>query len=152
MKLRIEIADDLPEDEVYIRCRAVTDEISRLQRVIQGAAHKVELQLYIGDTEYYVSPEKILFFETADGKVSAHTRDRMYYTDTKLYELEALLPYTFVRVSKSCILNSAHVASLSHSLTGSAEATFFNSYKKAYISRMYYKILKEKIYETRIAK
>lgn len=78
MKLRIEIADDLPEDEVYIRCRAVTDEISHLQRVIQGAAHKVELQLYIGDTEYYVSPEKILFFETADGKVSAHTRDRMY--------------------------------------------------------------------------
>ena len=38
MKVRIEIADDLTESEIIIRCKEIDDEIGRLQRTISETA------------------------------------------------------------------------------------------------------------------
>ncbi len=149
MKLRIEI-DDALEDEIIIRSRSFNDEVRRLQNAIESVTGNSELVLTKGDDEYFLPISDILFFETADGRIAAHTANEMYFSEEKLYKLEELLPRYFVRVSKSCILNSAKVDSLRKGLTGSAEAYFRGSFKKAYISRMYYKILKDTIYETRL--
>ena len=152
LKLRIEISDELP-DEVVIRCSKMTDEVLRLKGAFESVTGGTELTLSMGDSEYFVPTDDILFFETDDGKVAAHTADRMYYTEEKLFELEKMLPPTFMRVSKSCILNSAKVTSLTkNSLTGSAEVTFAASRKKTYVSRMYYRSLRNLIYETRLSK
>lgn len=155
MKLRIEMSDDLPCDEVIIRCKNADERVRRLQNafseIIDGRGGS-ELVLTIGDMEYFVPVSDILFFETESGKVAAHTSEKMYFSESKLYELEKILPRSFVRVSKSCVLNSAKVVSISKSLTGSSEVLFANSYKKAYVSRLYYKILKDLIYETRLSK
>ena len=35
MKLRIEMEDNLAEDEIIIRCRAITPEIMQLQTILQ---------------------------------------------------------------------------------------------------------------------
>ncbi len=152
MKLRMEISDDLP-DEVVIRCGRMTDEVMRLRSAFEAVIGGTELTLKSGDSEYFVPTDDVLFFETDDGKVAAHTADRMYYTEEKLFELEKMLPPSFIRVSKSCILNSAKVTSLTrNSITGSAEATFASSRKKTYVSRMYYRSLRNLIYETRLSK
>jgi len=74
----------------------------------------------------------------------------MYFTDKKLYELERLLPSTFMRVSKSCILNVAEIASIDRNLTGASEVTFRNCGKKVFVSRIYYKVLREKIEQMRL--
>lgn len=37
MKLRIELAKDMDEDEVIIRCRSVSEEVKLLQNLIKGA-------------------------------------------------------------------------------------------------------------------
>lgn len=152
MKLRIEISDDCP-DEVVIRCRTVGDEVRRLQTAFESALGEgAELVLSVGETEYFVPVASVLFFETENGRITVHTSDRMYYSDSKLYELEKTLPRSFVRISKSCIANSAKISSISHGFTGPGEVLFSGSDKKVYVSRMYYKILKETIYETRIVK
>ena len=152
VKLKIEISDDMP-DEVIIRCRKMTDEILRLRGAFESVMGGTEKTLTLGDAEFFVPTNDILFFETDDGKVAAHTSDRMYYTEEKLFELEKTLPPYFIRVSKSCILNSAKVSSLArNSITGNAEACFSSSRKKAYVSRMYYRSLKNLIYETMLAK
>ena len=129
------------------------DEIRKLQNAItRVTASGASLPLYIGDTEYFIPVSDILFFETEGDKVAAHTDSGMYYTDKKLYELEKVLPDSFVRASKSCILDSAKVSSVSNNLTGSGEVQFANSRKKTYVSRMYCKSLRDTIYETRISK
>ena len=51
-----------------------------------------------------------------------------------------------MRVSKSCILNTAAVRALTHNITGSGEVTFDGCEKKVYISRAYFKVVKEKIH------
>lgn len=79
MKIRIEREEGLAEDEVVIRCRSLTDEIIRVQNAVSAAvAAKQNLVLYKADTEYYVPLTDILFFETEQNGINAHTRDNVY--------------------------------------------------------------------------
>lgn len=152
MKFRIEIDEDLPE-EIVLRAPAVTEEISRLQTAIaQALSQKAEIALSIGEREYYVPCGEILFFETADRRVSAHTAEHMFFSNLKLCEPEELLPRTFVRASKSCLVNTSQISSINHSLTGASEILFKRANKKVYASRMYYKLVHDTIEETRLRK
>ncbi len=76
----------------------------------------------------------------------------MYYTEYKLYELEKLMTPTFVRISKSCIINVNKISAIHRSITGASEVSFNNTDKKVYVSRAYYKILKDRLYEMRFGK
>ena len=152
MKIRIEIAEDAPE-EVIIRCRERTEEVKLIESVVENILKGgSELALCLGNREYYVEKSEILFFETFDGKVYAHTKDRIYQTDYKLFQLEDLLPSYFVRISKSAIANVRKISSLGRELTGNGEITFKGCDKVAYFSRGYYKILRDKIEEVRFRK
>jgi len=91
----------------------------------------------------------ILFFETDDSKVYAHTKDNFFEVKFKLYELEDIIPHHYCRISKSAIINIRAIYALEKSFSGSGTASFLNSKKEVHISRLYYKILKEKLREMR---
>lgn len=151
MKVRIEINENSKdEDEVIIRCSKLEERIQRVYDTVmditKGSKH---LMLYQGNVDYYVSLDGILFFETSDHCISAHTVDRVYETTYRLYELEELLPGNFMRVSKSTILNLNHIYSISRNLTSSSEIQFLNSHKQVFVSRHYYKSLKLRLEEKR---
>jgi DNA-binding LytR/AlgR family response regulator len=150
VKVRIEISDD-GEEEVVIRARTLSDEVRRISDAVRKASGgEATLALSDGESEYFVPVDSLLFFETDEGHTTAHTADRMYYTSRKLYELEAILPRTFARVSKSCVVNTAAISSIKRNPVGASETHFTDSYKKVYISRSYYKAVRELIEETRI--
>ena len=153
MKLRIEISDDCITDEVIIRCKEKDEIVNRLSAAFSEiVGRETQLALFDGSSEYYVPMRGILFFESDGRRVTAHTADRSYYSDRRLCELEKILDRCFFRVSKFCIVNSSKINAISKSIPGSGEATFYGSEKKAYVSRAYYKALKEFIYETRVVK
>ncbi len=152
MKLRTEISSHLSadEEEIVISCKERSSKIMLLESLIENVINEeAELVLTLQDAEYYVPKKSVLFFETYDGRVTAHTADAMYYTEYKLYELEKIMPSFFVRVSKSCILNTLAVSSIRRNLAGASEVYFKGSTKKVYASRSYYKQLKDRIYEMR---
>lgn len=151
MKIRIELEENLSEDEVVIRCQSLTDEIKQIQNAIASvASEKQNFILYKEDTEFYVALEDILFFETETNCLSAHTRDDVYQAKYRLYELEELLPTYFLRVSKSSIVNVREIFSIQkNNLSTTSVAAFENSHKQVYVSRHYVKTLKEKIMEVR---
>lgn len=152
MKLKTEISD-VGEAEIIIRCNERTDRIKNIESMLEAFIQQGEdMVLMLGDTEYYISKKEILFFETEEGKVAAHTLNRMYYTEYKLYELEKLMPPTFVRISKSCIININKISAIHRNITGASEVLFNNTDKKVYVSRAYYKILKDKLNEMRFGK
>ena len=147
MRFRTEMREGA-DDEVVIICAERNEKIKRLERVIESTlGGDGEMILSLGDVEYFVPKKDVLFFETSSGKIAAHTRERMYYTACTLLGLEAMLPDSFMRVSKSCIVNVAEICAISHALTGNGEILFRDSEKRVYVSRGYYKALKEKIYE-----
>lgn len=150
-KVRIEIEPGLEAEEVIIRCSTLTPEIANLQRLAETGSLPLQnriLPVILGETEYFLPINELLFFEAADGRTAVHTVDRMYYTEKTLRDLADELPSNFVRVSKSCILNVRSVSSLKRSLTGVSEVTFAHSSKKAFVSRMYYKPFRERLLET----
>ncbi len=150
-KVRIEIDPDGAE-EVVIRCRNATPSVFALKAAIESGSadgQAKELALQLGEEEYFVELSRILFFESADNRVTAHTDNRIYYTDMKLYELEKMLPNTFMRVSKGCVINLEAVQWLRRELTGPCRVGFTGSTKQAYVSRMYYRPFREKLEETR---
>ncbi len=151
MKIRIEICDE-GEEEIILRCKSYDERIKQVEGALNGIVKsRRELTLYIGNTEYYVSISDILFFETQNGRVYAHTPDRMYTASYKLFELENMLPSSFVRISKSSIANVMRISSLSRELVGNGEISFYKTEKKTYFSRAYYKILKDRIEEIRFS-
>ena len=125
------------------------DNGQRSNRVDNGqrAEADTRLSLKLGGQEHLIAPEQILFFESEDGKVAAHTAGRIYRTEKKLYELEEQLPKYFMRVSKACVLNLKAVSWLKREFTGPCRVGFAGSDKQAYVSRMYYKPFREKLDE-----
>lgn len=153
MKIKIEIDETLAEDEAVIRCARLSDEVRAVQKAIsEVTAVSQGLELYQGTTEYFIPLEEILFFETEGNLVMAHTREDIYQTRYKLYELEELLPGSFLRVSKSAILNTRCIYSLTRNLAASSVASFENCPKQVFVSRNYYKVLVEKLKEKRLGR
>ena len=148
MKFKLEIDDSLPEDEITIRCSQYFDQIQQIQNYLaEMNDSKPHFEFYKGNEEFFLSIDDILFFETNEENVYAHTKDDSFRTRMRLYELENILPKYFVRISKSSILNSLHVHSVDRKLNTASLVQFKDTHKEVYVSRLYYKFLKEKMKE-----
>ncbi len=151
MKVRIEIETDLADTEVIVRCNKIDEQILQLQKVLTEMKNaSKQLTFYKNDTEYYLPLTKVLFFDTESGSISAHTANEVYQVKYKLYELEELLPGYFMRVSKSTILNTYQVYSITKNITAASTVTFEKSHKQVYVSRNFYKSLKLRLEEKRL--
>jgi Response regulator of the LytR/AlgR family len=150
MKIRVELDNEIKENEVIIKCNELNEEVRNIQIVLgELLSQKKHITFYKGETEYYLSLEEILFFETEESGICAHTINNIYNVKYKLYELEELLPGYFMRVSKSTILNTNHIYSITKSISSSSRVEFQNTHKQVYVSRYYYKPLKIKLLEKR---
>lgn len=151
MKITVEIDDSLAEEEVTIRCRELSDEVIAMQkRISEALMTEMKFPVAKGDMEYYLLLSEIYFFETADSAVAVHTRGGIYETKLKLYELEELLPGSFLRVSKSTILNTGHIRAIHKNIAGASEVEFVGTNKRAFVSRSYFKLLTNKLEEKRL--
>ena len=150
MKVIIDIDENCIENQVIIKCQSFSDEIAVLQKSINNSlSEDIKFELYKDNKNFYIDATDILFFETDCDVVKAHTKDDIFETKYRLYELEKILPWTFCRISKSAILNVKKVYAITKNITASSEVEFKDSYKHVFVSRGYYKPLKNKIDEMR---
>lgn len=150
MKIRIEIDESLKEEEIIIRSPELNEKIRSIQEAVSEAADRERKMTFLkGETEYYLPISEILFFETGDGEIHAHTSSDMYRIKYRLYELEEMLPGFFMRVSKSTILNTKRIYAMNRSVTTSCVVHFQNTHKQVYVSRYYYKPLRNRLEEKR---
>lgn len=148
MKVRIEVADDLSEDEVLIRCGQVDESIRKLYRLLlEQTKGNPQITFYKQNQEFYFPLDDVLFFETSGEHVYAHTADDAFLIRNRLYELEQLLPITFVRAAKSTIVNVRRIYSVTKNLTSSSRIQFVGSLKEVYASRYYYRELQRRLQE-----
>ena len=149
MKIRIEIDDSISETEVVIRCRELDGNTAKIQQAVSDLSQTANITFYKNHVEYYLPLEKVLFFETGESVINAHTANDIFTIKNKLYELENILPNSFVRVSKSTILNIKHIYSIERNLTSASIVQFSGTHKQVYVSRSYYKSLKQRLDERR---
>lgn len=151
MKIRIELEENLQEEEIVIRCRELTEEVLQIQKaIVEKEKEFQDILLFKDKTEYYYPLKEILFFETQGDMVYAHTKTESFSTEFKLYALEDFLPDSFLRISKSTIVNLEQIYSITRNVTASSEIKFWDTHKQAYVSRNYYKQLRTKLEEKRM--
>jgi len=151
MKVQIDIYEDLKDLEVIIKCATINDTVLTLQKyLLEISKEKNHLIFYQNEKEFYFSINQILFFETSENGIAAHTKNDIYQVHHKLYELEEMLPAYFMRVSKSTILNTHEIYSITKNITSSSKVEFHNTHKVVYVSRNYYKSLKNNLHDSRL--
>ena len=148
MKIRIELVNDLAEDEVLIRCGRVDDTIQKIhQYILEQSLLGTKITFYKENQEFYFPLDDVLFFETEGEHIYAHTTNDAYRIKYRLYELEKILPKNFVRAAKSTIVNIIQVYSITRNLTASSLVQFIDSHKQVYVSRYYYQELRLRLSE-----
>ena len=143
MKITIIAPSPGEEDEIIFRCHTLTDEMKQLiYRLEHG-----DMRL-IGYDENGICPleaSDVYYFEATDNKVFACCKKDVYEVREKLYQLEELLvSFSFMRASKSMILNLDKIRHLSPAFGGRFEALLENN-EKVIISRQYVPVLKERL-------
>ncbi|WP_025023464.1 LytTR family DNA-binding domain-containing protein [Companilactobacillus nodensis] len=145
MKIRVDVSSDYPEREIIIKSPLDDDELKKLVKQIKIIQNELsQINGYIGETVYSLELKNILFFETNDRNVYAHTVNNAFLIHYRLYELEEKLPDNYLRISKSSILNLNEISSLTRSVTGNL-VQFKNTYKTLYVSRRFLKDLKNSL-------
>lgn len=144
--MRIERDPSLGTDEIVIRAgegNALADAL--LAYAQAQASRPASIPLYKNKEEVFLPPDAILFFESGNDSLSAHTADDVFRVKARLYELEQSLPGEFVRISKSAIVNVRQIISVDRNFSSSALISFQGSHKQVYASRMYYKQLRQRL-------
>lgn len=147
MKIKVEINPDMDEDEILITASQMSEHVIAAVNYLKEQSSKTSiLTLTNQDQEYFIPCHRILFFETQEDVVVAHMDQQALETKYRLYELESLLPKSFVRISKSAIVNIDHIYSIERNISTSC-VFFDHSDKVVYVSRRYFQPLKQKLIE-----
>ena len=149
LKIKLEINPDCKETEVTIYAAKMNAEIEKLYKMLQdGEKNLNQIEGFKDNISYYLDLSEILFFETDSKVVMAHTAKNAYQVKYKLYELEEILGSNFMRVAKSTILNLDQIHAITRSISN-CQIQFQNSYKTVYVSRHYYRDLRNRLNERR---
>lgn len=143
MKIIIEEITNINETEIIVKCKERTDDIDNIvdtlklfDKTISGKKDK---------ETYIIKPADIFYFDSANDKVFCYTKDDVYETNYKLYEIEQIFQKsTYLRVNKNIVLNINKIKSFKSSFNGRIEATLLNG-EMVEISRNYVPALKQKL-------
>jgi len=150
VRFRIEFIPAEADEEIVLRCRTLDENVKKQCEVIEAMLdNKPTIVYYKENAEFYLPSSEMLFFETDGETVYAHTADDMFKVNYRLYELETMLPTDFLRISKSTIANTSKILSLSKNLSPAVVVQFSNTHKHVYVSRFYFKNLKQKLSKRR---
>lgn len=143
MKIQINEEPDRIETEVIINCREANGQILKM-----AASMRVYDRKLTGSREgatYILDAEKILYIDTADRRTFFYTRNGVYETSMKLYELEERLAGSdFFRASKSAIVNFNQIRSMRPDF-GGRMLLVMNNGERLLVSRQYVPVIREKL-------
>ena len=134
----------IPENEpetVEIRYHWITDEIQEIVSFVKSRQGQLSATR---DGQRFEVPVMDLFYaESVDDRVFLYTASDSYEIRMKLYELEDLLKSkSFLRISKSMIVNLMKISSVRPALNGRFSAVLKNG-EEIIISRKYVPELKQ---------
>lgn len=143
--MKIEIMEEISCEETQIKivCSHMDSSILKILAMLQAFDRKIT-GIKGGET-YLLEARDILYIDTADKKTFFYTKDEVYETPFRLYELEERLETAeFIRVSKSALVNFAKVRSLRPDMGGRMRLTIENG-EVVIASRQYVPVIKGKL-------
>ena len=127
------IIDKEKDEEVVATVHERYPLIDEIEALI--SKHTDRIPGYAGDDIKMLSVSEIECVTVLDGKTYAiDSRNRKYRLKHRLYELEAQLPPSFIRINKSTLANENRLDRFAVTYAGSVDAIFKCGYSE-YVSR-----------------
>ena len=141
MQTRItKIGKDQPE-YIEIHCYRISDEVREIIAFVKS--RQGQLTGTADDRQYEIAVSDVFYIESVDNKTFIYTKNKVYETRQKLYELEEILKEKrFLRVSKSTLLNLMKVSAIKPALNSRFTAELFSG-EQVIITRKYVPELKK---------
>lgn len=141
MQTKITKIDRDKPELLEIHCHFVSDEVREIVTFVKS--RQGQLTATADERQYEVAVSDVFYIESVDNRNFIYTKDKVYETRQKLYELEdALSEKHFLRVSKSVLLNLMKVSSIKPALNSRFTAVLFSG-EQVVISRKYVPALKK---------
>ena len=132
MKFKL-IIDNEKDEEVVATVHHRTALIDEIEALI--FKHTDRIPGYTEDDIKMLSVSEIECVTVQDGKLYAiDSRNQQYRLKGRLYELEAVLPSSFIRINKSALANEKALDRFAVTYTGAVDAVFKCGYRE-YVSR-----------------
>lgn len=140
MKIIIEYKED-NDLEVVIRCNKVDDNVKKIMSLLEDDKFIIGK---LNNRSYQIMINDIYYIEANEDRVFLYCKDKVYETNLRLYELENKLETcSFIRISKTNLLNLNKLDNVKALLNGRYEAMLINN-EKLIISRHYVSGFKKK--------
>ncbi len=141
MQTKITRIDKNKPEMLEIHCHCISDEVREIVAFVKS--RQGQLTGTADERQYEIAVSDIFYIEAVDNKTFLYTKDRVYETRQKLYELEEmLLGKHFLRVSKSTLLNLMKVSAIKPALNSRFTAVLFSG-EQVVITRKYVPELKK---------
>ncbi len=142
MKINIIIDSSFEEAEITVKAAAIDENLKMLLDRFQSQNSKLTGRC--DDKIFVITNDMIYYIESVDEKTFVYSKNKVYESDYKLYQIENMLPQAdFVRISKNCILNIKKLSSVRPLLNGKMEV-FLNNGETQIVNRHYLKDFKSK--------
>ncbi len=142
MKFKL-IIDKEKEEEVVATVHNRTALIDEIEALI--SKHTERIPGYTEDDIKMLSVSQIECITVLDGKTYAiDSKNRRYRLKQRLYELEAELPSSFIRINKSTLANESALDRFTVTIAGSVDAVFKCGYTE-YVSRRCFAQIKRRL-------
>ncbi len=134
MKFRLVIDKSL-EEEVVVTLHSRTALADEIEALVTGHTRPDCVSAYLEDDLKILPFEDIECVTVLNGKTYAIDRQNQHYRlRMRLYELEQILPASFIRINKSALANINRLDRFSTTYIGAVDAIFKCGYKE-YVSR-----------------
>ena len=141
MQTKITKIDKDQPEYLEIHCYKISDEVREIIAFVKS--RQGQLTGTADDRQYEIAVSDVFFIESVDNKTFIYTKNKVYETRHKLYELEEILKEKrFLRVSKSTLLNLMKVSAIKPALNSRFTAELFSG-EQVIITRKYVPELKK---------
>lgn len=143
MKILINTDPSYKDIEIVINCPALTpetEEIISALRIMDSQITAIK-----NGESFILDISGIVYIESVDRKTFVYTRDEVYETKQKLYEMEERLCGSgFFRISKSCLVQLRYIRSIRSEFERRLRLTLENG-EQMIVSRQYADELKTRL-------
>ena len=142
MKFRL-ILDKEKDEEVVVTVHERSPLIDEIEALI--SKHTDRIPGYTEDDIKMLSVAQIQCITVLEGKTYAiDDQNKRYRLKQRLYELESILPPSFIRINKSALANKDALDRFTVTVAGSVDAVFRCGYRE-YVSRRCYSQIKRRL-------
>lgn len=146
MRVDLKISTDCKEPYAVLHINKMTPAIAECVSLLEREdMDSLTLVAAKEGKSYFIEPKRLELVRTEGREIVCYDKSKNRYVLGKpLYELEHMLGSSFVRVSKSTIINIRRIDHVKAGFNGTMELVMKNGIKD-YISRSFRKALKERL-------